>query len=69
MFLEELDDKFGKLYDTVIVQKFADAKKRETCCDFGGSADLRTKELKVELMEFPMSHVRKFTRKPKRRRD
>ena len=54
---EEFDDKFGKLYDTVIAQKFADAKKRGNVLRFCGSADLRTKELKVELMEFPMSHA------------
>jgi homoserine dehydrogenase len=54
---EEFDEKFGKMYDGVIAQKFADAKKRGNVLRFCGSADLRTKELKVELMEFPMSHA------------
>ena len=54
---EEFDEKFGTMYDTTIAKKFADAKKRGNVLRFCGSADLRTMELKVELMEFPMSHA------------
>ena len=45
-------------------------KKRGNVLRFCGSADLRTMELKVELMEFPMSHAfANLQRKSKRRRD
>lgn len=54
---EEFEEKFASEVDEQILQRFTEAKERGNVLRFCGSANLKTKELKVELMEFPKAHA------------